>query len=551
MYNNLPNFFFDNPLIQQQVTALLIAYQNQQKTLEQVLEDIQNLQDIKPFIKNEIVKDIQQMADDGTLQTMVAEVIAGTPTKANIDMCRVGRKCFKSVDTNIFGQNQNATYDSEYYSYTQGATSFLRDGLRYWAICNVSSNYSHFNNNNVAEVIVYNNSGNIVMKRSATLGHANDITYNADDDSFYIIWNKTKNASGVEVGSKNVTRIAWTNFTTAPLETKTPPTDFALIGIDYFKGDLFICDDNKNVFLYNWNDNTIELIVTFNNTQFKNVDVVQNIAVTTNFIYWLAYRPNCLIRYNRQSKTYDYVYYIPKICNYGMYVLGEPQGFDVDDNGNLYMITSMHTCKKAYNQFDMTQFWKQNIFTNGLPPANVVSYDYKNLVISVDGKPGNNTHFNPDGTDGNEFDYIAEAILYAATQTHFDKINIELLYSYSNNYVYITSNKTFNIIGKNAEATCRIGGVQIDGGYVTFQDIHFFNSLANDSPKIDKDANKYEVFARDCTLNFAGCNFLTGKNIGIFARRCFINNDGATYGSGVTNDLNTTIINNSGAVSAY
>lgn len=218
--------------------------------------------------------------------------------------------------------------------------------------------------------------------------------------------------------------------------------------------------------------------------------------------------------------------------------------------------------KKAYNLHDMTQFWKQNLYKNNVPATNITSYDYKNLSITVDGRPDEAQAFNPDGSDDKPFSNIVEAVLYACTQKKYDKINIECLYTYGNSYVYVATNKTLNIISKASDGTY-IGGLQVDGGIVTLQDILFWNTLASDTPTkksgsahynangIDENSENYELYVRDAVINLAGCTFRTGKPTGIYARRVFINNDGATYGSGVSNDINTALVNSSGTVVGY
>lgn len=562
MYNNLPNFFFDNPLLQQQVTALLEAYAKQEKTLEQVVKDIEALKDLDPTIRAKVIEIINQMAEDGTLARMVAEILANEPTKAPIDFSRQGRKFFRAVDSNTAGK-KSATADSEYYSYTQGGTYFKHNDVNYWLICNVCSNYSHFVNNNIVDVRIYKSNGDFVKARSFTMGHCNDACYY--NGNLYFIWNKTNTSGGDESPSRNISMISFENFETDSLTTKTAPTpsELGLIGIDNYNDQFYIADGNCDVYLYNWDTNTATKYITADSS-LHNIDVVQNISVNADYVFWLGYRPNCIVRCNRITKKFDYMYTFDNIANVGMYKLGEPQAFKVMDDGTCYLITSMHCVKKAYNIYDMSQFWKQNLYKNNVPASNIPSYDYKNLVITVDGRDGVAQSFNPDGQDGNEFSSLIEAVLFACTQTKYDKINIECLSVYSNQYIYIATNKTINIIGKLKDGLSYVGGLQVDGGNITVQDFTLWNCLASDTPTkksgspyydakrgIDPDSETYEAYLRDGIMSFSNCTFRTGKPIGIYARRCFINNDGTTYGSGVTNDLNTTIINNSGTVSAY
>lgn len=556
-----PFYWCDSPLPMELIYKLIGEVKELQKQYTDINTIVNELKkyidDLGETITDEVKQYIRQMYENGTLKDMIAELLTEIPIRSYVPISRIGRIINKSVD-NIFENGDSASYNSEYYSFPQGSTTFTIAGIRYFAVAYICSNYSDYRYNDNAKLVIYNESGEEIKSVYLSAGHANGITYNENDGYIYIIPWKFYNNSNKSTPSYDIIRIPFDNFN-APVERKTCIVSggVGFIGIDCYNGQLFISDNNNNVYEYDWDSNISKLVVIADQKIINRVVYCQTFSVTAQYIYFITYMPSQIIRYNRVTNTFDYVYNINRQENQGLYTFGEGEGIKAYDNGDIYIITAQHMNKKRFSLYDMCQFWKCNVSNNTFIPLNPHPYDYQSMFVYVS---KNKKVFNPDGSEEKPFNYLTEAVLFAGNQNIAGKVSIIIIDGdYSNEYIYFESSSIALSISRENDDYTKIGGVCIDGGNLSLLHFEIFNIIDSNTPvsSAEKYAHTSNIFIRYGTINLTSPIFskLEAKKddmTAIYGRRCLVNLTNPTFNDiTIETDFYNAIYNNSGELIGY
>lgn len=184
-------------------------------------------------------------------------------------------------------------------------------------------------------------------------------------------------------------------------------------------------------------------------SKFISNSVLQDMAVYDDYIYLLFSSPMMIVKLNMNNQIVASCHLMP---NDTYAYVGETEGIDVYD-GKIY-ISSL--ANWTYNTHVMTRIW-----TIPLGLDNLAIQDYQastntqRHVVSVDAQEGNNllTHQTPDGSAGNAFVCVNEAIEYAALNPQVRTIFVNG--RHREEAVYLST--SMNIIGKTGQTTDNIG----------------------------------------------------------------------------------------------
>ena len=521
-----------------EILVRLFQYLNEDRNQINSFTDLMNrvkgyLENLDEEVQQEVMDYLNEIYETGELGQMVEQILrehfAETnefPKNTRLDCMRKWRVMYQSEDVTYSG-----SVDSEYYSFTQGATDFGYNDGTYEAFCCICGNdKSHFHYNNKAVIHIKNRetAADVITTAPLTLGHANGITYL--DGYFYIVHSYYYNSPSSTQGNTNISRIAasqlFNGITSPNVETKTinvqNPNETGFSSISAY-GDKLYVNMKYAVYELDWENGTATHLVTPPNAPPYLDYYFQDMCVTKDYIYFLTYRPSCIVRFNRYSNHIDWVYKLEHNMNGGMYKCGEPQGFKIYDTGLMYLMTTQHVQHAEVNQHDITQLFEQNLSTNLYqmtnPTANSIKgYENDRVIVHVN---KDNYVINPSGDSGSPFATIDEAVWYVVNHPKYDSAIIRML-SDSWYFAYMATNKCIEILtplSKTQDAgdytnNKTIGGIGIEGGgCITLRNVNFRATLAGDN--LHDSYHNRLLRVRRASVTVMNCSFASVSDIRI------------------------------------
>lgn len=411
---NNPYFWWNGLEIPIQLEYLFDRVMAHEITIKELVDAVNKFYaDFDDTVKQEVIDKINEMYESGELRQIIAGAIADSITgkSGNIDLAHMGYILHQAHSYGVSElppKDAALTIDEELFSALQGNCVFNIGGNKYWACCYVCQNGSHFDNGNAARIYVYtvnndNSLSYVTDKEFAALGHCNSMTYL--NGYLYISPNSYAGTGGGT--TTDVHRIAFDGSSlggtwhpesqTYRAETKTPTgwiynTAYS-DHIYAYNNRLYLCDSVMNLYIYDWDTNTVTLSIPRLNGE-EGALTSDGFAITDNYIYMGAsgYR---IKRYSKMDGVIDWVIQLPAKPNNGAFKIGEIEGFTVDENNMLYLagFYNLNSESTRSNTYSITHFYCQNLATNEVEIPNFINwsngYLRANAVFAVDGNlPG-------------------------------------------------------------------------------------------------------------------------------------------------------------------
>ena len=330
-------------------------------------------------VQEEINNKLDEMAEDGTLENIISRYINVIPVGNTINLRRIGRKI-------NFGTNpESGSYDSD------GASAMMQGGVK---ISDSLVAYALWDNNNADlnknRIVIMNiNTGEVLRYADYTLGWCNSMAFH--NGKIYLAI-RGITSGGVSTNSGVIKVI---NPDTLLIED-TITMDFNVNAIASDGDNLYMLQENSgNIYVY---DTTLEQVTSSFSISLGNITYNQDICVDDNFIYLLSTQPSpALSVYNKTTHDLVRIYNTPKYANH--YFTGELQWIDITEGIGI-LGTSVSLWEEKINQF-----FTVNLLQNCLEEAESGNAA---TTLQVDSDV---TNYNPDGTDGNKFTTVNEALL--------------------------------------------------------------------------------------------------------------------------------------------
>lgn len=462
-----PFYFFNSPLAMEKIEKLLVEYKNQQLTIDQLTQKVNSIEDVEPIV----VEQIQKMYDDGTLSSLIDEIVKknipvpDVPNTTTIDFSQIARTFHIAHRYGYApsGERIDNTYDAEHYSYAQGNTVAVINGVKYWIIAYVSQNKSHFDTANSGAIYVYrfiNDDRLEYVSRVfvSAVGHMNGLTY--QNGYVYI----TPNSYAGEGGgaTTDVIRYAISEDGVIDASTKEVKTaDVYASGsrrftdhICSYNNELFFVDGELNIYKYDWDTNVSTLIYNRILGEYDLPYSGDGLSINDKYIYVGHGRDRRIYRFNREAEKIDVAYQYPKSVNNYMYKCGEIEGFTIIDD-IIYALSTYNLGANLYtNDFNVTRFYRQNINTNGIPATNDLggwtsgSTNVINLYVAGDLPTDTQNPSNPTGlTEDNAFQSVQEALDYIEGNEWIKRAKIIVLQQTNQSSIYVKTTKPIEISG--------------------------------------------------------------------------------------------------------
>ncbi|MDY1544200.1 hypothetical protein [Lactiplantibacillus pentosus] len=238
--------------------------------------------------------------------------------------------------------------------------------------------------------------------------HGNSMTYNAKDGMLYMAM--AEDSTGVETAQKTkVLQIDPATLTiknTIDLTAKTALPIIHSIGYDS-ADDCFIVADNKTMEFYDasW---TLQFTIQWADLIGYEPGFMQGVQVHGSNLYWIGGRKSQIwaytIDYDNKSLTYRTTYSFDDFQE-GLYPTGELEGLAFNDNGSVYVCSRI----TVGNWGGLTQYFVTNdnfkVPIAGSTLVEIQSASPSPTAFFV----GNNSSYNPDGTNSNPFASLLEA----------------------------------------------------------------------------------------------------------------------------------------------
>ena len=460
-----PFYYFNSPLAMEKIEKLLVEYKKQQITIDELIAKVNAIDDIEPIVAEQL----QKMYNDGTLADLINSIIEENypemPNTTTLDFSQIGRTFHIAHRYGYAppGETKDSTYDAEHYSYAQGNTVAIINGIKYWIVAYVSQNRSHFDTANSGCIYVYkfvNDDTLEYVSRTfvSAVGHMNGLTYL--DGHIYITPNSYAGDGGgltTDVIRYEINENGIINPASKEVKTANVYATGSRRFIDHicaYNSTLYFIDGVGNFYEYDWNTNSIGLIF---NRIFDSLGLQYSgdgMSVTDKYIYIGHGGDRRIYRFNKGTQTIDVAYQYPKSINNLMYKCGEIEGFTVID-GIIYALSSYNLGSNLYtNDYNVTRFLKQNINTNCIPATNNFGgwssgvTDLVNLYVAGDLPTDTQNPSNPTGlTESSAFQSVQEALDYVEGNEWVKRAKINVLQQTNQSSIYIKTTKPIEISG--------------------------------------------------------------------------------------------------------
>ena len=426
---------YDDSLSYYELLCKVVDYLN--KTMEDVGTlhgDVTNLhtayEELQSYVNNyfsnldvqeEINKKLDEMAQDGTLETIIDKLGLYSSSVLIADrLCRIVSDTDDYADVNI-----NTALD--------------------WgqAICVVGdkilvSLYNSKRNINNVRLVEVNISGTNILRDITinNLGHCNWMCYNPSNNYVYVSV-LTYNHSGEQTATSEIIVL---DYSTLSVVNKFNAPEYThSICYDKKTGNMFaLCAETK-VYSFDYTNNTFSLLY---NLSLDYSYTLQGMSVYDNALYIVTTSPNTIISLDLAGNVKKL--YSPNNW-YDIYYFGELESVDFDNDGNIYLFSVTYT-SYACNRFN--QIWKSNLITGYLSSYSA-PFTPVGETIHIDKKYAG---LNPDGSSEKPFPYLAEGIIAYNGSITFS--NITMATGTYKEFIY--SNKNIVINGNNSTVICAI-----------------------------------------------------------------------------------------------
>lgn len=453
------------------------------------------LKDIDTGIKEEVVKIVEQMYKDGTIEELMASIAADyfnsltAPRVSEVNATRLFRIELNAMPFSI---QDFSSAEMEKYSFIQGGCMFERQGVRYYVACAVCSNPSPYRYNDNVDVRRYMYLGGkwqLDTHSIQSLGHADCITYDDVNDCFYVSYSQEFNGGKTAQAVKKVDKLNWDLSVVARYDfTNFGGQDFKRISSCYaYKGELYLGVGSSrwtNIHIEkvtSFEDLTTEVVVNYrdyNSVANTTENVVMcGFVMNDDYIFVAVNQPNGVIRYNRTTNAVDNFYHIGDYINDHMFTTGEVENISLI--GDEIFIGSSFTMNPAnFNYFCYMNLSKFNYtnnmnFSQGLyiPYQQMYETAIKQICCGTENNIETITDreiCNPNGMLVNNWQYeskqyisghgegnmpfpsLGEAVMYAQCQNQYQQITI----------IPLTQNDVYPVVFSGANV-----GISIDGSY--------------------------------------------------------------------------------------
>lgn len=480
MENFNPTFWNDSPTAVEQIRFLIkqnLENENKIKSVEDTLQDILKwIENTDSKIKEEVTKVVWQMYENGELQQIIKDVtneyiveqMANAPKCQSIDFKRKTSHLTQTYDYAVAASAGN--FNSQHYQVLQGACHFKRNGISYFAYYQINNNSkTDYYYSNVGNLSIYDENGVKQFEGLLEAGHGNDITYHPVRDELLICWSsryvnkvseKSFNISGISLknGFNGITKKG--NLIQANVYT----IDRVISGLQYadFDNKLYAfnqyqvyqiddLDKGKVHGIYdlyeqiNNPNSTVngQLLNTLDSD--NNYNTNQTAAISENYVYYLRFNPNIIIRYNRKLNIFDTVFQIPNCLDDGKFNVGEPESIDVEEDGTCYLHCYSYLGHRQITCHTIVQSFVTNIVNPAMAPnvnltsgANLVADPYSRAIY-VDSRQNIS---NPSGSELSPFRSVDEACWFAnnARWCTNRQIYINVVYEEVHTPIWVGSN---------------------------------------------------------------------------------------------------------------
>ena len=183
----------------------------------------------------------------------------------------------------------------------------------------------------------------------------------------------------------------------------------------------------------------------------NNYNTNQTAAISENYVYYLRYNPNVIIRYNRKLNIFDTVFQLPNCLDNGKFNVGEPESIDVEQDGTCYLHCYSYLGHRQIICHTIVQSFVTNIVNPAMAPnvnltagANLVADPYSRAIY-VDSRQNIS---NPSGSDRSPFRSVDEACWFAnnARWCTNRQIYINIVYENVHTPIWVGSNASSVIL---------------------------------------------------------------------------------------------------------
>lgn len=401
---NNPYFWWNGLEIPIQLKYLFECVMKHEKTIAELVEAVNKFnEEFEQTIKQEVVDKINEMYENGELEDIIANYIneniddISNKLKNNTTELDLSRRC--RTITQALPENAE-TYDLEYYSFAQSATTFKIGAVRYHAITLIANNGSHFQGGANAVVNIYQEISEhhyefIMTKKFGNLYHADSMTalVNEENQSAKLFICPAQGTGLKQIVELNFETLN-NNYQLDYVETYDVPTpDDFVDGIATYNNEIYVYGYSSarvenNIYKWIPETNTLEFVVRLQNiynSVTNNYRILNgNIGINNEFIYVSDSSSNSIYKFNRENGNAVYRYQIPAFCNLGQYCFGELEGFTLEGD-TVYIMSCYNLCEPKYNNYCLIQFWEQTLNGNLIAPTNYFQYIARNQSLFVTG----------------------------------------------------------------------------------------------------------------------------------------------------------------------
>lgn len=312
------------------------------------------------------------------------------------------------------------------------------------------------------QLVQYDSIGNVTTKRLAnsyhTFGHGNGLTYDPDNDCFYMAVGSREGTGGNKVLFKISSDLDTYSSITLPFHT----TD-----ISYYNHNIYVIDDtdiyNMKVYTLNWDNEELTQICTFNPGISQ---AIYNFDIQNNTIFMVNKDNYQIMMFDLSTGSYLWTYKIPKFANNGHFVIAEVENITVFENGNIYIAThrrdGLQQSQCYVFEIFVCNYLTNKVSTSWIPTA-IAETGGSVIEVEphyVDGHASLKLQCqisNPNGTSSAPFETIPEAVEYINRNPHITHCKIRLHHHFAK-FSAISSNKGITIYPDDYANNWNTGG---------------------------------------------------------------------------------------------
>lgn len=514
---------------------------NKVNSFEELAKELEKaLSDLDGYVKDEVIRVIEEMYNNGELEDILNDVLseyferATAPRFTQPETNRLFRICRKAHEfTNV-----NLSTETPHFSYCQGGCMFVREGITYFVGCFIiganDSQYYHGDDCDIRIYRKYSGGWYFVKNAIKNVFHGNDIAYDKINDRFYITpsvqWVAIQGGGYRQEAMNTVYILDWDlNFTDE--EAVTFPQVNKLSNVCCINGDVFVCSDGQQPTIYkviNFETPELEIEMNIDLTDSRYTELSKTFGLygsglcgNENYFFMGTTIPNAILRFNRITKKLDWIYGLTEFGNNHMFRYGEFENISIIDD-TIYFTTSIQN-NSVVHFLDYAQVFCFDYTNNSMLPNKCLTKQSNGeyIILNV-GNPNNDASIdseifeisNPNGDANNYFPTLNEAIMYANSQNYYDTVEISIktrnilepLVFSTNKNIFIEGDSYYTNHSGESDLNLRyvhIGFVFVYGGNVTFQNVQIENRNYSGG-SLSGDRLNYQIIIRNGIFAFRG-----------------------------------------------